>query len=164
MLATWAPRQPKMAWSGSPTTKTLPCSQGATGLFKLTGKAWAAWSPLESSQSCFHMEYCKQRGLSCGELGVPCSGERRCSWSLAMRGRAPHLLPSKLLDELKLGGVCVLQSRSTLSRTQSWHVQGCQRCACPGLHSETQHAAEVVTACQSVHTCSLLEMDLVGQA
>lgn len=52
MLATWAPRQPKMAWSGSPTTKTLPCSQAATALFKLSCMAWAAWSPREWSKCC----------------------------------------------------------------------------------------------------------------
>ena len=51
-------------------------------------------------------------------------------------GQTPHLLPSKLLDELKLRGVCVLQTRSVLSRTQSWRVQivtVMPSCRLPGL-------------------------------
>ncbi len=73
-----------------------------------------------------------QNAVSHGQLqaqkvagGQTCSLFRRTEVQLVAchEGQAPHLLPSKLLDELKLRGVGVLQSRSVLSRPQSRHGQ-----------------------------------------
>ena len=137
MLATWAPRQPKIAWSGSPTTKTLPCNQAATGLFHSDLHGLGGMEPLTMVKALVTWSAASKEGRL-ARVGL--SLYRRKEMQLIARhaGQAPYLLPSQLLNELKLGGVCVLQSRLVVSRTQSWHVQRwtvMPSCKLPGLHS-----------------------------